>query len=763
MIALLLVLLSVAPAPGAVSGVVRDATGAVIADAAVIVRGDGAEVQTITRGDGTFAVAAPATGDLVVTVRAVGFTERQLRITPRDASPLEVVLEPAAVLETVAVTATRTEQRLGNVPARLTVLSAEDIRSSPALVADDVLRQLPEFTLFRRTSSLSSHPTAQGVSLRGIGPSGVSRTLVLLDDVPFNDPFGGWVYWSRVPLESTERVEVVDGASSSLYGNYAMGGVISIRTIAAVHRLFDAKAQYGSRNSPKGDVVASATSRGWGVLATASLFATDGYPVVAADERGRVDTNATERVRSVSAKLEYRASDRFSTFLRGGYFREARDNGKASTFDGTREHNETRWSSVSAGVQALLPDQSGIQARAFGDVERFHSNFLAVPAAIPPRSIGRVTIDQGVPATSVGGSVQWSKAFAAAQYLTVGGDARWIDGDSDEQAMDAVTGTTVVTHRVSGGSQRSAGAFAQDVIALTGRFQITLSGRVDRWRNYDAHNLETTAATGVPTAASRLLPERTDTVATPRVASIYHLGDRVSAWGSLGWGFRAPTLNELYRQFRVGNVLTLANDQLGPERLVGAEAGINVMPARSVTWRTSWFDNRITDAVSNVTTSVAGQQVVRQRQNLGRTRVWGVQNDVEVRMGSRLRIGVAYLFDHPTVEEFGADPTLVGRLLPQVARHRGTVQLTYTNPAFVSASIHAQFAGRQFDDDRNLLPLPAYALVDLRVSRALTRSIDVFLGIQNLFDRRVIVGANPTTIGAPRLVNGGMRVRLVGD
>ena len=97
------------------------------------------------------------------------------------------------------------------------------------MVADDVLRQIPTFSLFRRTSSLASHPTTQGVSLRGIGPSGVSRTLVLLDGVPFNDPFGGWVYWSRVPLERADRIEVVDSSSSSLYGNYAMGGVINCR------------------------------------------------------------------------------------------------------------------------------------------------------------------------------------------------------------------------------------------------------------------------------------------------------------------------------------------------------------------------------------------------------------------------------------------------------------------------------------------------------------------------------------------------------
>src|SRR6185503_16757009 len=118
--------------------------------------------------------------------------------------------------------------RLGDTPASINVLHADDIQNSPAVVADDVLRQIPTFSLFRRTSSLSSHPTTQGVSLRGIGPSGVSRTLVMVDGVPFNDAFGGWVYWTRVPIDSVDRIEVVDGSSSSIYGNYAMGGVINI-------------------------------------------------------------------------------------------------------------------------------------------------------------------------------------------------------------------------------------------------------------------------------------------------------------------------------------------------------------------------------------------------------------------------------------------------------------------------------------------------------------------------------------------------------
>src|SRR5262249_7954433 len=146
---------------------------------------------------------------------------------PLAAGENQITLSPASILETLTVTPARTEQAVGNVPASVRVLDDTTIKQSPALVADDLLRQGPPFSLSRRSSSISAQPTTQGVSLRGIGPSGVSRTLVLMDGIPFNDPFGGWVYWTRIPMNSIERVEIVDGTSSSLYGNYAMGGVIN--------------------------------------------------------------------------------------------------------------------------------------------------------------------------------------------------------------------------------------------------------------------------------------------------------------------------------------------------------------------------------------------------------------------------------------------------------------------------------------------------------------------------------------------------------
>ena len=758
---------------GAVTGRVRDGSGGVVVGATVLVRSaSGLEQQTVTGPDGRFTARVAAPDDLLLIVRAEGFAEKRQPLTAGIArQDLELVLSAATVAETVTVTAARVERRTADVPASVHVLGRDAVRRSAAVVADDLLRQIPTFSLFRRTSSLAAHPTAQGVSLRGVGPSGVSRTLVLLDGVPFNDPFGGWVYWTRVPLESVDRIEVVDGANSSVYGNYAMGGVINIVSTPPSPRTIELRSQYGSRNTPKLEFAGSDV---WGnarASVTGSIFDTDGYPIVAAAERGLVDRDAAVSFANVNARFQYDISDRVFAFVRAGHFREERDNGKASTIDGTAEANDTKWTSASGGVRVRAANSSELQVTAFVDDERFRSNFLAVPPANPPRSLGRMTLNQTVPSRSVGGLALWSRPIGARHFFTAGGDWRWIDGDSREDVLDAVSGQRPTVQRISGGTQQSVGVFVQDLFTPTPRLTLTFAARLDRWRNYDAHNLETTVPDGEPTANHRpSLPDRSDTVASPRAAALYHATPWLSVWGTLGWGFRAPTLNELYRQFRVGAVLTLANNQLGPERLVGGDIGVRITPTPAVTWRTTWFDNRVKDPVSNVTLSAAGASVTQQRQNLGRTRISGLQTDVDYRMGTFWRFSGGYVYNRARITEFDANPELVGNFLPQVPKHRGSVQVAYFNPTRVNVAIGVQAIGRQFDDDQNsrIVPgesepgLPKFALVELTASRALGRNVELFFGVQNLFDEEYFVGTLPTTVGAPRLVSGGIRVRFSG-
>jgi len=770
---LLVLALQVAPDSQApLTGLVRDMTSAPVPGALVLV--EGATGQVVTGADGRFTIAARGSGSVVVVVRATGFEEWR-RTVAAGTRNLDVALVPAGVLETVTVTPARSAMRLGDVPASMSVLTRQEIQQSPAVLADDVLRALPSFSLFRRTSSLAAHPTAQGVSLRGIGPSGVSRTLVLLDGIPFNDPFGGWVYWSRIPLEHADRVEVVDGASSSLYGNYALGGVVNIVSAPATPRTFTLKAQYGSLNSRNLEALGSHVRGRLGLTIDGGLFQTDGYaPVVERNpagvaERGRVDNNVSLDTTRLNTRLDMRLSDRLHSVLRAGYFLEERNNGKHSTFTDEAEENDTRWTSASAGLTFRVSDRSDVDVSLSLGTGTLRSNFLAVPATTPPRNIGRMTLNQRVPTTSYTGMAQWRTRLGDRHTLTAGADWRWVKGDSEEDALDAVSGTTVTLRRVSGGTQRGFGAFAQHIFTATSALTITTGVRVDGWRNYNARNLELTAATGAPTASHNpALPSRSDTVLSPRVAAIYRVTDRVSVWGNIGTGFRAPTLNELYRQFRVGTVLTLANNQLGPERLRGGEIGIQLTPLRALAWRTTWFDTRITDPVSNVTMTVAGANVTQQRQNLGATRVSGIQTSAEYRAGASWRLSGAYIHQRAKVTENPANLALVVKVLPQVPRHRGSMQVSFTDARWFTASIEVLAMSRQFDDDLNVraVPgiadagLPRYAVVSMSISRPMGLRIEPFVGVQNLLGREYFVGTLPTTTGAPRIITGGVRVKF---
>jgi outer membrane receptor protein involved in Fe transport len=752
---------SAAAAP-AISGAVRDASGRMVAGASVTVRiPSGAERQTTSDLTGRFSIVPPGPGDVTLIVRAPGFAEWRTPIVQTASPPaVDVQLEPAGVQEQVTVTPTRTEQQLGTIPASVTVIGQEEIQRRPAVVPDDLLRQLPEFSLFRRSSSLSAHPTSQGVSLRGIGPSGVSRSLVLLDGVPFNDAFGGWVYWTALPMESAQRIEVVNGASSSLYGSYAMGGVLNVVTRRPERRSLDVKAQYGSRQSPKVDVHASDVWGKVGLSLDGSVFDTDGYANVLPSLRGRVDTKVGVQFGQVSLKADYNPNDRVQAFVRTGYFQEERHNGKITTVGPLAEEmNDTSWKYASGGVRLRLPDASTLQGTMFGDHKEFNSNFLAIPDATGARSIGRLSLNQTVPTNAFGGMVQWSRGFFGTHAISAGSDLRWVDGDSVEDAFDPATGSVRTLHRVAGGTQRSLGVFVQDVFAPVSNLTVTASARLDRWRNYDAHNIETTLSTGA--ISDPVLPDKSNSVVSPRLGALYRVHPRVSVWGDIASGFRAPTLNELYRRFSQGAVVTLANPALGPERLVGGEIGVNMIPAAGVTWRTTWFDNRVKDPVANVTITPPNQL---QRQNLGRTRIWGIQTDVEYRIGQKLRIGGAYIYDAAKVRENRANPALVGLQLAQVPTHRGAFQVQYHDPRFLTIAFDVQSSGALFDDDLNTASrvLPRYSLVNLSVSRDLARNLEVFAALQNMFDEQFFVGTLPTLVGPPRLVSAGVRISFQG-
>ena len=654
-------------------------------------------------------------------------------------------------LEPVVVTATRTEQRLDEAPASVSVLTREDIGQAAGQSLDDLLRQVPGFSLFRRSSSTVSHPTTQGVSLRGIGPSGASRALVLLDGIPINDPFGGWIYWDRIPLQSVEQVEVVRGGGASVWGNYALGGVINIITRRPVERAALFEGSYGNNDTRNVDLLLTEAQGPFRLSLEGSHFATDGYPTVSAARRGAIDGDAGSRHTTFNGRIELQPSPDLSMFVRGTYYEESRDNGTPLQF------NNTDAGSLAMGGRARTGDGSEWTATVFTDLEGFHSTFSSQAL---DRNSETLALDQRVPSASVGAALTWSRAFGAHRVLA-GTDFRWIDGETDERVY--VAGAFART-RVAGGEQQIYGLFLQDVYTPHPRIELVGGLRADYWRAYDGFRRDTPSPAGIP--ARQTYSDIDRLAASPRLAMLVHASPSTDLRASAYQGFRVPTINELYRVFRVRNDVTVANEHLKPERLTGGEVGVEqrVGPFQA---RATAFWNEVQDLVANVTLTnrlpdCPVGTTCRQRQNLDRARIRGVETELELRVGREWKVGGGYIYSDTEVIDAPPQRSLEGKRLAQVPRHGASLTVRYDNPAWLTVAATARFVGRQFEDDLNTLPLGSYVLVDLFASRRIARWGEVFVAIENLLDTTYTTGRTSdgvVSIGAPFLVHGGVRLK----
>ena len=667
-----------------------------------------------------------------------------LAVTPARAE------EAAERLEPVVVTATRTEQRLGEAPASVSVLTREDIAQTAAQSLDDLLRQVPGFSLFRRSSSLVSHPTTQGVSLRGIGPSGASRALVLLDGLPLNDPFGGWVYWDRVPLQSVEQVEVVRGGGASVWGNYALGGVINIITRRPTGRAAFFEGSYGTNDTRHLDLLLTEALGPVRLSLEGDHFSTDGYKVVSASRRGAIDVGAGSEHLTFNGRVDLVLSPDLTVFVRGTYYEESRDNGTPLQF------NHTDSGSLATGLRARTGDGSEWTGAVFTDLQQFRSTFSTQAA---DRNSETLALDQRVPSTAVGAALSWTRAFGAHRLLA-GSDFRWIDGETDERVY--VAGAFART-RVAGGEQQLYGLFLQDTYRPIPMLELVAGVRGDYWRAYHGFRRDTPPPAGIPARQTYSDIDRIGV--SPRVAAVVHATSTTDVRASAYQGFRVPTINELYRVFRVRADVTVANEHLKPERLTGGEVGVEQRWG-PFTGRATAFWNEVEDLVANVTLTTrlpdcpAGT-TCRQRQNLDRARIRGVETELELRLARDWRILAGYIFSDTEVLDAPQQRALEGKRLAQVPRHGGSVTVRYDNPAILTAAVTVRAVGQQLEDDLNTLPLGSYALVDLFLSRRLARWAELFVGIENLLDTTYRTGRTSegvVSIGAPFQVHGGVRL-----
>ncbi len=671
--------------------------------------------------------------------------------TPAEHAPTPVGAEPPAAQGTV-VTATRLPRPVRDVPATVIVLPRAEIDRSPSLTQDSLLRTVPSAATFRRTSSLVSDPTAQGLNLRGLGPSGVSRSLVLVDGIPANDPFGGWVYWRALPRLGLDRVEVVPSGGSALYGSAALGGVVQLFSRPITGLSLEGDVAYGLLGT--GQLTARAANR-WGTVGAAvetELLTTRGHPVVAPAQRGAIDQEAPSNHASLNGRVEVEARPALRLGARVGLFRTNQNGGTTFT--------TARAESALLGMDARLTTEAAgrFELQLFGRLQRFEQRRARVA---PDRSSEALSAIQDVPADEQGGSLVWTAPaweLGGTHALAAGADVRRVAGTSDEQLFPATPNPAATALRRTGGGQHFGGLFLQDLYTVTPELELMAALRWDLWRNVEGARRVERVGGEVDTAT---FADRSEQQLSPR------LGVRLRPWEWLtvrasGYrAFRAPTLNELYRPFQVGTVLTAANEALRAERLVGGEAGVELSALPGLTARMTGFWNELEEPITNVTLEAPlpdGSQ--RQRRNLGRARVRGVEAGADWRVSRQWTALLAYTFVDSAVRAAPGNPDLVGKQLAQDPAHRGTAIITFHDPALLTATLQLRVTGPQFEDDLNERGMGGYAVVDAFVSRRLVGGLELFAAAENVFDQRYLVGrAGVDTIGQPLMLRVGLRLR----
>lgn len=725
------------PASTNTSGTVVDISGAVIPGAEVVVTSrDGRTATVKTDSDGRFDAGMMAAR---VRVSSEGFETSNVEIS--GTGPVQIVLRPTNFADSVVVTATRGAERLPSA-ASSTVLTSAELSNMAAGALDDALRATPGFTLFRRSSSRVANPTTQGVTLRGVSGSGSSRTLVLADGVPLNDPFGSWVYWNRIPMAAVDKVEVVRGATGDLYGAGALGGVVQLLTVQPSRTRARATIDGGSHDTFRGSLFMAGEKNGWNASGAYEGVTTAGVYVLASEVRGAVDTRADSDYRTGFGTVGYHGGNWHFTG-RGAGYTEDRNNGTLV------QVNSTDWKQFSAEAGGYVGG-GVLELHAGGSTQDYYQTFSAVTAGNATtglRPAERLTFEQFIDTDSTFANGQYTKLFGKVTIIA-GGDLRHTDGSEDEIPYALVSGVNTRRDTLfSGGIETVAAGYGRLNIAVSDAWTVEVGARGDHW-------------TSDPQDAS--LPTKESNFLSPRAAVSGRLG-RVQVQASTYYANRTPSLNELFRRFAVGNQETRANSQLNPETLTGVEGGVLTQFARASV-RATAFLNTLDGAISNITLSQTSAGIIRERRNADKIEAKGLEVEVDSRFTNTLSASGQVVF---TSSHFRASPrtsetpALIDKFVPQVPKVQGAVALTWADPKIVTVGTQLRFSGQQFDDDLNTpaFILQKYVVWDATVSRAVVRGLNAFLAVENITDKEYDTARTPLrSIGWPRTVRVGARI-----
>lgn len=679
-------------------------------------------------------------------------------------------------LGTIIVGVSRAQTKLDDMPLSTTLLTREDIEKSTAISVDQLLKNVPGVNLTDAPSYVQ-HPTGQSISMRGLGNA---RTLVLMDGIPLNDAFYGTVQWHKVPMASIERVEVVKGANSSLWGNMAMGGVINIVTREPVRQETIASASYGSFNTS--NVAADAgfvLSDALKVRLVADNFLTGGYVTVPKEQRksglyfANVSNGSYARNTNVGATAYFKTDPTTSGTFRIGYHEMHEEGNGNDVAPNNQKSVDTAFS-----LTKKLGGDSEIRANTWyqkTDFDTISGNYSAATY--------RQTFYDN-PYDDFGASLVWSKGLKdLSSDVQIGVDYRRITGSNTSYNYPSAINPYTSTN-FGDGKHQFYGLFSQ--LKWAGKeipLDVTLSMRYDYWKN-DGKTVQQPYTGGVPTGAATVANFDTSRANfDPSLALRYLASDNVTLRAAAYKAFHAPGMNNMYRTFG-GSTVTFSNPNLTPETMTGFEAGVDFR-ATDLTAKFTMFDNKVKDLVTTYTvansdplqallcggTPTAGaaggvcpansQGKNKFYANAGEAQMRGVEIEAKYQLTPAFALNGNFVFtDAVLTKSTTTDP--VGWQLGKVPKRTGFVGATWEITSQWRFYGEVRGVSEQWDDTAHVNHLGGYATANANLTYKVSKETELYGSVINLFDRGYIAsgGSAPQMLGMPLSVYAGVRTRF---
>ncbi len=699
--------------PTSVSGAIQDTQGGTIAGARItLVPSSGAKPLEMTSdASGRFGFNGLTAGAYNLRIAANGFETIANSITLAQDAKLYATytLRIASTNTTVVVTATRSERSITDLPASVSVVTGEQIEQTPARTIDDVLRRVPSVDL-PLASTNEQHPTDTIVSMRGL--SGI-RSLVLLDGIPLNDPFFGFAQWSEIPVGVVERVEVVRGGGSALWGNYAMGGVINTITKPNDRTELVIESAGGSRGSYRTDGHAAFAGIRYGVGIDAGNNHSNGYIEQADGFRGSIDVPNSYTSDTVAVSGD---ADLASSLIARG--RVSHYSNAMNYLTHLQTNGEGTWRYTGA-LNWKPRDRDALDLNVFHDDERFTTNNTGAPDGADPNQVEYIQNIHRTLVSDTGASLIWTKTYTGVlRSLAVGGDYHGIRGSDAAKIYDE--NKAYLRTDLGSGNEQFVGAFFQTDLRPLERLQILFSLRYQNFYSYNG--LDNT-----PGGLGSAVPTRTSDNVDPRISVRYQLPKDFALRGAFYSAFRAPTLDNLYRSASVPGYILYSNASLSPETLSGGEFGFdfNKGPVRfQATAYNSHISNLLTYRYLDPSTLPEGFQIRARLINAGSAFSRGFEAELDWRLRSNLSTVVGYTYADSVVTANTEDLASIGVQQPGIPKNRATIGVDWTAYRHIQVSPHLRYLSRTSGDPDNLYHTDPHFIADLAVSTPIRKNLD---------------------------------------